>query len=107
MTKPVEVSAAEFSEEVIEVNLPVLVDFWAPWCGYCTRMSQVIDMAAKELEDKVKIVKVNVDNNRTLAQKYGVQTLPTIVFFKDGEPGERIIGFMTKEAFVEKIVSLL
>lgn len=97
------VNESNFQEEVIEAGKPVLVDFWAPWCGYCQKLTPVIDELAGEISDKAKVVKVNVDENRSLAQKYGVMSLPTMLLFKNGEQVEKMMGFMPKSAIVAKI----
>jgi len=97
------VNESNFQEEVIEAGKPVLVDFWAPWCGYCQKLTPVIDELAGEISDKAKVVKVNVDENRALAQKYGVMSLPTMLLFKNGEQVEKMMGFMPKSAIAAKI----
>ncbi|CUH94023.1 hypothetical protein P22_0085 [Propionispora sp. 2/2-37] len=96
-----------FQEEVVDSTTPVLVDFWAPWCGYCTKLSPVLEELAAELGTKVKIVKVNVDENRSLAQSYGVMSLPTMILFKGGEQTEKLMGYMPKSAISAKLSSLL
>ena len=103
MSSIVNTNEAAFPEDVLEAKLPVLVDFWAPWCGYCTKLAPVLDELAGEIGDKVKIVKINVDENRAVAQKYGVMSLPTMVVFKNGEPSERLMGFMPKTNLIAKI----
>lgn len=97
------VNESNFQEEVVEAGKPVLVDFWAPWCGYCQKLTPVIDELAGEIADKAKVVKVNVDENRALAQKYGVMSLPTMLLFKNGEQVEKMMGFMPKSAITAKI----
>lgn len=98
---------ANFQAEIVDSKLPVLVDFWAPWCGYCTKLSPVIDELAAEMGDKVKFVKVNVDENRAIAQKYSVMSLPTMLLFKDGKQIEKFMGFMPKNTISSKIAALL
>ena len=98
---------ANFQAEIVDSKLPVLVDFWAPWCGYCTKLSPVIDELAVEMGDKVKFVKVNVDENRAIAQKYSVMSLPTMLLFKDGKQIEKFMGFMPKNTISSKIAALL
>lgn len=107
MANALEVNEANFHEEVLEAGQPVLVDFWAPWCGYCQRLLPIIDELAAESSDKMKIVKLNVDENRALAQKYGVMSLPTLVLFKNGEQVEKLLGFMPKANILAKIESKL
>lgn len=107
MSQVLNTNEASFQDDVLEAKEPVLVDFWAPWCGYCTKLSPILDEVAGELGDKVKIVKLNVDENRTIAQKYGVMSLPTMVLFKNGEPGEKLMGFMPKANLIAKLNPLL
>lgn len=98
-----DVNEGSFQTEVVEAEKPVLVDFWAPWCGYCKKLTPVIDELAGEIADKAKVVKVNVDENRALAQKYGIMSLPTMLLFKNGEQVEKLMGFMPKSAITSKI----
>ena len=103
MSNATDVNDTNFQEEVLEAETPVLADFWAPWCGYCQRLSPIIDEMAGETGGKYKIVKVNVDQNRSLAQKYGVMSLPTMILFKSGEQAEKLMGFMPKANIEAKI----
>lgn len=107
MSNVLSTSEASFQDDVLEAKAPVLVDFWAPWCGYCTKLSPVLDEVAGELGDKVKVMKINVDENRAIAQKYGVMSLPTMIMFKNGEPGEKLMGFMPKANLIAKLDPLL
>ena len=95
-------NAASF-DKVINQDLPVLVDFWAPWCGPCKMLGPVLEEVEKELGAKAVVAKVNVDEEQDLAVKFGVSSIPTMVVFKKGEQVDRTVGFMSKE----KIVSLL
>jgi len=81
-----------FESEVLKSAVPVLVDFWAPWCGPCRSMAPIIDDLAKEFEGKVKVGKVNVDENRNLAGSFGVMSIPTLIFFKEGEKNRQLGG---------------
>jgi thioredoxin 1 len=84
-----------------------LVDFWAPWCGPCRMISPVIEELAEEFEGKAKICKVNTDEQQDLSMKFGVRSIPTIIFMKDGEVVDTMVGAASKQAFTDKINSLL
>jgi thioredoxin 1 len=96
-----------FESEVLNSKIPVLVDFWAPWCGPCRSMAPVIEDLAKEFEGKVKVGKVNVDENRNLAGTYGIMSIPTLIFFKNGEKVDQLVGYTSKSALVKKFDSLV
>ncbi len=95
-------NAASF-DKVINQDVPVLVDFWAPWCGPCKMLGPVLEEVEKDVSGKAVVAKVNVDDEQDLAVKYGVSSIPTMVVFKKGEAVERTVGFMSKE----KIVGIL
>lgn len=107
MANVVNTNENNFQEEVLDAAKPVLVDFWAPWCGYCTRLAPLLDELAEEMQDQIKIAKINVDENRSLAQRYGVMSLPTMVVFKDGEQVEKITGYMPKPNIVAKLEKII
>ncbi len=90
-----------FEKEVLQSDKPVLVDFWASWCGPCRMFSPTIDAIAKEYADEVKVGKLNVDDEGSIAAKYHVASIPTIILFKNGEPVKRSVGALPKEAVVE------
>jgi thioredoxin 1 len=94
---------AAFDAEVIKSELPVLVDFWAPWCGPCHMIAPVVDEIAESHKGKLKVVKMNVDENAQVPQTYGIMAIPTLILFKGGEVKEKIVGFMPKAKFVELI----
>ncbi len=96
--KPVDVSDQSFQEEVLKSKEPVLVDFWASWCGPCRMVAPVLDELAGTYEGKAKIVKVNVDDNPDTASRYGVMSIPTLILFKNGEPHETLVGFQSRDA---------
>ncbi|KKP36885.1 MAG: thioredoxin, thioredoxin 1 [Candidatus Peregrinibacteria bacterium GW2011_GWF2_33_10] len=99
---------SNFQQEVLnEKNKPVLVDFYADWCGPCQMLTPIINELAEEFGDKIKIGKVNVDENSEVAGQYNVRSIPTLLFFKDGSMVAQSVGFMNKESLEEKIKSLI
>lgn len=93
----VTVTDANFEEEVVKSTMPVLVDFWAEWCGPCKMQNPILEEAAKEYEGKVKIAKLNVDENPATAGKYGIMSIPTLLLFKGGNIVKQMIGVQSKE----------
>lgn len=87
----------QFEEEVINSKLPVLIDFWAPWCGPCRFYSPVIEQVSEEQKDKIKLVKINVDENEELAAKYYISSIPTTLLFENGKPKAQFVGAVPKE----------
>jgi len=103
-----EVTDSNFQQEVLESNLPVLVDFWAPWCGPCRMVSPVVEAVAEKFSGKAKFFKMNTDENMQTAVKYQIMAIPSLIIFKDGQEVERIVGFRPQsdiEAILEKFVS--
>ena len=96
MGKPIEVNDKSFDETVIKASVPVLVDFWAPWCAPCHMVAPVVEELANEYEGKANFVKVNVDGAPMIAARYGIQSIPTLILFKDGKPMQQIVGFRPK-----------
>lgn len=86
-----------FEEEVIKSEKPVLIDFWASWCGPCRMMSPVVDQIAEEMQDEVKVCKINIDEEENLAVKYNVMSIPTFIVFKEGKEAGRSVGVQDKE----------
>ncbi len=101
--KPIELTNSNFQSEVIESSIPVLVDFWATWCGPCRMIAPVIEELASEYDGKLKVGKVDVDNYQQLAMQYGIRSIPTLLIFKNGTVVEQIIGAVPKKALVDKI----
>ncbi|HBP00661.1 MAG: Thioredoxin [Candidatus Moranbacteria bacterium GW2011_GWE1_49_15] len=105
MGKAIELTNNTFEKEVIKSNVPVLVDFWAPWCGPCQMMAPVLDDLSAELSGKVKIAKVDVENpdNQELAMKYQIMSIPNMKLFKGGEVVKDFVGFRPKEALKQEL----
>lgn len=97
------VSESTFEREVLQASQPVLVDFYADWCGPCRAIAPIVDEIARELNDKLKVVKLDVDQNPEIAMQYGVQSIPTLLLFKGGKEVERLIGYMSKSKLLSKI----
>lgn len=105
--KPITFTDDNFETEVLKSNVPVLVDFWAVWCGPCKMIAPIVEELAAEYEGKVKIGKLDVDNNQQSAIKYGVRSIPTLLIFKDGKLQDTIIGAVPKTQIVNKLENVL
>ncbi len=103
MAKPLEITDTIYQQEVIDADKPVLVDFWAPWCGPCRIVGPVLAEIAEEQDARVKIVKVNVDENQQYAGQLGVFNIPTMVLYKGGQPVEKIVGALPKQQILARI----
>ena len=103
MSKVVEVSDSSFDEQVLKSSVPVLVDFWAPWCGPCKTIAPVVDELATQYEGRIKVVKINVDDNKDAAMRYNVRGIPNLILFKDGESVEQIVGAVAKQELINAI----
>jgi thioredoxin 1 len=103
MANAVAVTDANFAEEVLQSSVPVLVDFWAEWCGPCKVIAPTIDQLSVEYAGKMKVVKLDVDANNEISSRYSVLNIPTLILFKDGHPVEKMIGALPKPALLAKI----
>ena len=101
----IKTNEANFEADVLTSDKPVLVDFYADWCGPCRALAPLLDTIAEETPDAV-VAKVNIEENEALAQKYGIQSLPTLMFFKDGKPAGVLIGMQSKDTIIKKLEEL-
>ncbi|MEA1900654.1 MAG: thioredoxin [Thermodesulfobacteriota bacterium] len=102
-----EIDDGIFDAEVLKSDKPVLIDFWAPWCGPCMAISPLVEQLAGEFGDKIKFVKCNVDDNPISPGKYGIRSIPTLMFFKDGNVVEQVIGIVAKSKLEDVINKIL
>ncbi|HOB86272.1 MAG TPA: thioredoxin [Bacillota bacterium] len=103
MSQVLEIGQDQFEREVIQETLPVLVDFWAPWCNPCKVIAPVLEELAADYGDQLKVAKVNVDENSQLAQRFGIMSIPTLLLFKNGEVVEKMMGVQPKGVIANKI----
>ena len=104
MATPTVVTDETFNQEVLKSGTPTLVDFWAVWCGPCRMVAPVVDEIAREQGGKLKVMKLDVDENQNTAMAYGVMSIPTLILFKNGQPVERIVGFRPKGDMEKKLL---
>ncbi len=102
--KPIEITDANFEQEVLKSDKPVLIDFWAVWCGPCRMVAPVVEEIASEYNGKLKVGKLDVDNNPEVSMKFGIRSIPTLMVFKGGKVVEQIIGAVPKRNLVDKVI---
>ncbi len=98
---------SNFQHEVLENDKPVLVDFWAPWCGPCRVLAPVIEQLAEEFQSRAKVAKLNVDDHQGIAARYGVQSIPTLIVFRNGQEVDRVVGAVPKNLLAQRLNDLL
>lgn len=103
MAKPLEITDSTFQSEVLDASQAVLVDFWAPWCGPCRMVGPILEEIAAEQDSRIKIVKVNVDENQQYVSQFGVFNIPTMILFKDGQQVDKIVGALPKNQLLERL----
>jgi len=103
----IEITDSNFEELVLKAEKPVVIDFWAVWCGPCRMIGKIVDEIGEEYNGKVIIGKVNVDENSAITAKFGIRNIPTVIFFKNGEAVDKQVGAVPKQTFVNKIEALL
>lgn len=103
MAKYITATDQNFDETVLGSDVPVLVDFWAPWCGPCRAIAPLIEQLADEYEGKASVAKVNVDDNMEISSRYGIRSIPTLLIFKDGKPVDQLIGMVPKKMLAERL----
>src|SRR5574344_448818 len=100
MSNALDITDSTFESEVLSSQTPVVVDFWAPWCGPCRKMGPILDEVSEELAGKIKVVKINTDENLKTAKEYSISGLPSLLVFKDGQAVERLVGLMPKSSIL-------
>jgi len=107
MAELLHVSDANFEDEIVKAELPAMVDFWAEWCGPCKMVGPTVEALAKEYEGKVKVAKMDVDENRETPAKFGIRSIPTLIFFKEGKVANTVVGALPKAEIEKELKKLL
>jgi thioredoxin 1 len=107
MNEPININEASFERAVTQSPIPVVVDFWAPWCGPCKMIAPLLDEIARESGGRFRVAKVNIDDDPALQQRFGIRGVPTLLFFSGGELRDQIVGVGAKKAIVDKLENLL
>jgi len=107
MSQAAAVTTADFDTQVLQADVPVLVDFWAVWCGPCRRVAPEVDAVAEQMNGKARVVKVNVDEEPDLAARYGIQSIPALLIFKDGQVKDTIVGSHPRQVIAERLGALV
>lgn len=107
MSTAAQVTDSSFKQEVLDSDVPVLVDFWAPWCGPCRMVAPVVDEISEQYKGQIKVVKVNTDENPQVASQYGIRSIPTLMIFKDGEKVDMVVGAVPKTTLASTLEKYL
>ncbi len=107
MSQPINITDDTFEQEVIQSDIPVVVDFWAAWCGPCKMIAPILEEIASEFDGKIKITKLDVDSNNGTAGKYNIMSIPSLLFFKNGEIVDQVVGAMPKAQLAQKVEAVI